>query len=157
MASKKERLRIRLADWLQRQKPPAVDEEVRARIEAEFGEASPRMIRDLLRESGVSLTPLVEGVRQDTLENLERTLLALTEAYHSSEEAPFRRQCRATVIEAKDHARFAVRNPKVEPDKRALKEEMVLWMLTWLENPEIFPDWVGLRKARLTADRSNRL
>jgi len=26
------------------------------------------------------------------------------------------------------------------------KEEMVLWMLTWLENPGVFATWLELRK-----------
>ena len=46
------------------------------------------------------------------------------------------------MIEAKDHARWAARNP----EKRAEKQEMALWMLTWLENPPLFPQWVKLRR-----------
>jgi hypothetical protein len=47
------------------------------------------------------------------------------------------------VIAAKDHARFASR----KEEKRPEKEEMILWMLTWLENPPVFPEWVRLRRA----------
>jgi hypothetical protein len=47
------------------------------------------------------------------------------------------------VITAKDHARLAARNL----DKRAEKEEMLLWLLTWLENPPLFRDWVRLRRS----------
>ena len=49
-------------------------------------------------------------------------------------------------VKVKDRARFASRNPKVSPEKRAVKEEMVQWMLVWLENPEVFPAWVRARK-----------
>jgi hypothetical protein len=49
------------------------------------------------------------------------------------------------VIEAKEHARWAARNP----DKRTEKLEMALWMLTWLENPPLFPQWVRLRRQTL--------
>jgi len=49
---------------------------------------------------------------------------------------------RRAVITAKDHARLAAR----KEEKRAAKEEMILWMLTWLENPGLFPDWLRLRK-----------
>ena len=38
-------------------------------------------------------------------------------------------------------------------EKRAQKEEMVQWMLVWLENPAIFPQWVKLRRAAAPAPR----
>jgi hypothetical protein len=49
---------------------------------------------------------------------------------------------RRAVITSKEHARLAARNPA----KRAEKEEMILWMLTWLENPPLFAAWVRLRR-----------
>jgi hypothetical protein len=48
---------------------------------------------------------------------------------------------RRLVIAAKDHARLAARNP----EKRADKHEMNLWLTTWLENPPVFEEWVLLR------------
>ena len=50
------------------------------------------------------------------------------------------------MIAAKDRARFVARNPKTSPDKKAQKDEMAQWMLVWLENPEVFPAWVEIRK-----------
>jgi hypothetical protein len=38
------------------------------------------------------------------------------------------------------------RRPTTSPEKRAQKDEMVQWMLVWLENPEVFPAWVEIRK-----------
>jgi formylmethanofuran dehydrogenase subunit E len=38
------------------------------------------------------------------------------------------------------------RNHKVEPEKRAEKEEIMQWFKIWLETPETFFDWVELRK-----------
>jgi hypothetical protein len=49
------------------------------------------------------------------------------------------------VITAKDHSRFAALRSKDEA-KRREKEEMVEWMIVWLENPAIFPQWVRLRR-----------
>ncbi|HWR52434.1 MAG TPA: hypothetical protein VN428_15085 [Bryobacteraceae bacterium] len=72
-------------------------------------------------------------MRQSGFEELERTLAALVECDRAA--------ARRLVIEAKDHARLALRR---EPD--AAREEMILWMLTWLENPEAFLIWVRLRK-----------
>jgi len=56
------------------------------------------------------------------------------------------RYCRRQVIAAKDRARFTARNPRTAPAKQAEKEQMVEWMLVWLENPEVFPAWVEARK-----------
>lgn len=104
-------------------------------------------LRRLLRDSGVALYPSVEGVRQDSFEELERTLLALAAEYSAAratgdhERADF---CRRAVLAGKDHARLASR--KAPPGRRADKEEMVAWMLVWLENPEAFPVWLRLRK-----------
>jgi hypothetical protein len=78
----------------------------------------------------------VEGVRQENLAGLERTLVALL-----GEE---RRAARTLIIEAKDHARWSLR-------KHPEKQEMILWMLTWLENPGIFPQWLKIRKEALRA------
>lgn len=99
------------------------------------------MFRDLLRESGAPLDAMVEGVRQEDFTALERTLLALAGVYAGADLAG-RRRCRQVVIAAKDHAKLAARKPELAEQK----QEMVLWMLTWLENPGVFEDWVELRK-----------
>ena len=94
---------------------------------------------------------MVEGVRQESFEELERTLLALDREYAAAREAGDEAQaraCRRAVIEAKDHARLALRNPKTHPEKAAQKQEMILWLLTWLENPAVFAPWLVLRKQR---------
>jgi len=56
------------------------------------------------------------------------------------------RYCRRQAIAAKDRARFAARNPSTSPEKKAQKDEMAQWLLVWLENPEVFPAWVEIRK-----------
>jgi hypothetical protein len=127
--------------------------------EVEFGEllcalapVSEGYLRRLLRETGIPLAPLVGGIRQDSYEELERTLLEMLREYAdavASGNPPRARECRRAVITAKDHARFALRSPKLTPERRAAKDEMVLWMLTWLENPGIFPAWLELRKRAL--------
>lgn len=149
MPTKKQTLQTRLADLLESNTPPVITTAIATQLRASLGApVSDNMWKDLLRSCNVPLAPLLEGVRQETLASLERTLLALWQEYHAGD-PDTRRRCRALVIEAKDHARLAARNPKVDDAKRALKEEMVLWMLTWLENPEAFALWVPLRKHRL--------
>ncbi len=88
-------------------------------------------------------------IRSKTLEELEASLRDFARMY--AEEPVHRRLLRDVVIKAKDRARFASRNPKVAPEKKALKEEMVGWMLVWLDDPAMFGDWVALRvRERLT-------
>jgi hypothetical protein len=106
-------------------------------------------LRRLLRETGIPLAPLVGGIRQDSFEELERTLLEMEREYAdavSRGNAPLAQACRRTVITAKDHARFALRSPRLTAEHISCKTEMLLWMLTWLENPGVFPKWLGLRK-----------
>jgi hypothetical protein len=133
--------RAELSQWLERERPARIDETEWAMLRAELGSISTSYLRRLLRESGVPLGPLIEGVRQETFEALESSLLSLLEEYERSD--PARRQSiRRVVIEAKDHARWAAR----KPERRTEKEEMALWMLTWLENPPLFRQWVQIRR-----------
>ena len=111
-------------------------------LHVELAPVSGSTLRRLLRESGVPLAPLVEGVRQGSFDALESSLLGFLQEYERSDAAG-QTSIRRVVIEAKEHARWAARIP----DKRAEKQEMVLWMLTWLENPPLFPQWVKLRRA----------
>lgn len=129
--------RTELVRWLDQRRPERIGTAEWEALRAAVAPVSEGYLRRLLRESGAALSPLVEGVRQEDLAALERTLLALR--------AEDRTQARRLVIEAKQHARWAL-------PKHPEKEEMILWMLTWLENPEIFPAWVALRKRALHED-----
>ena len=133
--------RADLLGWLERNRPQRIGEKEWAMLHVEIGPVSGSTLRRLLRESGVPLAPLVEGVRQETFEALESSLLSMLQEYESGDPA-YRASIRRLVIEAKEHARWAARIP----DKRATKQEMALWMLTWLENPPLFPQWVRLRQ-----------
>ncbi|HUQ91882.1 MAG TPA: hypothetical protein VM120_09380 [Bryobacteraceae bacterium] len=149
MASKNDKNRALVGAWLERNKPALIDPEIASALRRELESVSARAFHDLLRECDVPLAPLVEGVRQEDFQQLERTLLGLAQEYRDHP-----KECRAAVIEAKDHAKLAARNGKVDLPKRRQKEEMVLWMLTWLENPPIFELWVALRKNALIEAQS---
>lgn len=133
--------RTELARWLEEHRPARIGEaefEVLGRALAPVSES---YLRKLVRESGVPLAPMVEGVRQGSFDELETSLLRFQDEYERGDPAR-RAAVRRVVIASKDHARLAARNPA----KRAEKEEMILWMLTWLENPPLFADWVRLRR-----------
>lgn len=146
MAELKPPVKRRLHEYLAARGPGAVSEADWTEILRRFAPASPSYLRRLLRESGLPLAPLVEGVRQGSFEDLERTLLAIEHEY-SAADSPRRDACRRAVIEAKDHARLALR--RAPPDRRADRDEMIRWMLVWLENPAAFPAWLRLRRKRI--------
>jgi hypothetical protein len=119
--------------------------------EADFGELAKafasmtdRSLRHAVRDAGLPLHAIVEGVRQESLDELARTLIALQSEYQETDNRDRRRRIRALVIEAKTHARFATR-------RKPEKQEMVEWMLVWLQDPDLFETWVNLRM-RLLGD-----
>ena len=109
-------------------------------------------LRHLLAETGIPVEPPFGGVRQKTFAELEQSLLDFEQVYTHAKETGDRSRaqlCRNVVIQAKDHARLAAHNPKATAEKKAMKEEMIQWMLVWLENPGVFPAWVRLRRPKM--------
>lgn len=142
----------RLKAWLATRKVDSVGEAEWDALRAELAPISDGYLRRLLRASGVTLAPVIEGVVQDDFESLERSLRALEVEYATGDRA-YARRIRDLVITAKDHARWALRRLEAKHDaddagSSGAKREMLLWLQTWLENPPLFPVWVELRKRR---------
>ncbi len=96
-----------------------------------------------IRGSGLKILAPWSGVAVHSIEELEESLREFTRVYEARPD--LRRYCRDEIIVAKDRARWASLSPRVEENKRALKAEMVQWMLVWLDDPAVFPVWVQLR------------
>lgn len=126
----------KVADWLAGRGEVSLADF--AELEAVAG-VSAVHLRRVLRGMPVRLAPEVEGVRQDSRENLERTLAAQSRLYAGDPVGT-----RARVLEAKQHARLALRR-KPEEEWR---QEVLLHLNTWLENPAIYPLWVELTKKK---------
>ena len=138
-------------DWLAAMGCAAVTESVFADMVRALPAVKEAALRHAVRESGLPMAALVEGVRQGSLEELARTLCALQVEYQaaSTEQDQERmRRIRALVIESKTHARFAAR---LKQDKR----EIVEWMLVWLQNPGLFDTWVRLRLRSIVVERED--
>jgi hypothetical protein len=131
-----------LASWLEEHHPAQIGEPEFALLRTELAPVSESYLRRLVRECGVPLDPMVEGVRQGTFAELEASLLRLLAEYERSD-PPRRMAVRRLVITAKEHASLAARIPGKRPDK----EEMILWLTTWLENPPVFREWVSIRRS----------
>jgi len=110
-------------------------------------------LRDWLAEVGLPVDQPYRGVDTKTLDALEDSLATMAALYER--DISKRKLCRATVIAAKDRTRFAANNQKVDPVKRALKSEMVEWMLVWLSDPAMFPSWAKIRKS-IRLSQANR-
>jgi hypothetical protein len=129
---------------MEEHRPARIGEAEFVQLQKALAPISEGYLRKLLRDSGMPLDILVEGVRQATFDELEKSLFAMLAEYESSDVAR-RTAVRRLAITAKDHARLAARIP----EKRADKEEMILWLTTWLENPPVFPDWVRIRREKI--------
>jgi hypothetical protein len=114
----------------------------------ELAPISDSYLRQTLRASGVPLCASVAGVSLESLEALEASLIAVADEYDHSDRTG-KKACRDAVIAGKDRARWSIKRASDDPAKQAVREEMVLWMLTWLENPAIFSSWAKLRRPGL--------
>jgi hypothetical protein len=138
-----------LRDYLAANQPAAITEAVWHDLLLRLAPVSESYLRDLLRDTGLPFDQPYSGIRQHTFEELEHGLRTMLQVYSDSQSAGERdraRYCRRQVIAAKDRAKFLAATPRSTPEKRTQKEEMVQWMLVWLENPEVFPAWVDARK-----------
>ena len=129
--------------WLAQHTPPRIEPSDFAQILTDLAPIKEPTLRRALRESGWPLAPLVEGVRQDTLDKLQRTLTAMATEYETNPAA-----ARQAVLTARNHAEW---NLKRHPPDDPIKQEAFFWLRTWLENPAVFPVWCSLRVARQPA------
>jgi hypothetical protein len=131
-----------LREYLESARPPAITQAVWRDLSRRLAPVSESYLRDLLRATGLPFDQPYAGIRQHTFEELEQSLREMLRVYAEAAAAGDRdgaRYCRRQVIAAKDRAKFLAR-------KIPEKEEMVRWMLVWLENPEVFPHWVDARR-----------
>lgn len=144
---------------------PAEIDQLRRKLIAEHGEegrTGAEYIADVLKDAGlkVNLSQLEEVEDQfeeefedllhfKTLSDAEVSLMRLDELSRRFQ-AHTEKAAAARVLEVarlgKRRAEMIARNHKVEPQKRAEKEEIANWFRIWLENPDAFFDWLDVRK-----------
>jgi hypothetical protein len=56
------------------------------------------------------------------------------------------RRVRDTALKGRQRAQMIARNAAVAERKRAEKAEIAEWFAVWLQTPEIFDDWLDLRR-----------
>ncbi len=145
---------------------PAEVEQIRRQLVARLGpggKTSAEYIAGVLETAGMrvvwSTKADTEGQYEEefqdllhfaNLEDAEMCIMRLDELYRKFQEE----QERAAVERVLEVARMGrrraemiARNHKVEPEKRAEKEEITQWFKVWLETPDVFFDWLEARKA----------
>lgn len=93
------------------------------------------MFRNILKFSDFKQT--VISLRQ--LENLRKKFTA-------ENDREGLRLVRETALKGKQRAGMISRNPKVDQKKREEKKEIAEWFTIWLQNPQIFENWIELRQ-----------
>jgi hypothetical protein len=144
---------------------PAEIDQLRRRLLAEHGEEGKTgsdYIAEVLQNAGWKvLLHLQEEAEEEyeeefedllhfkTLEDAEISIMRLDELMRKfrahGENAAVERVLNVARL-GKRRAEMIARNHKVEPQKRAEKEEIAGWFRIWLETPDAFFDWLDVRK-----------
>jgi len=126
------------------------------------GKTAPEYIADVLAEAGLRVVWSTEADTEgryeeefhdllhfSTLEEAEICVMRLDELLRKFR-AEGERAAAARVLEVarlgRRRAEMIARNHRVDPTKRAEKEEILQWFKVWLETPDAFFDWLELRK-----------
>jgi hypothetical protein len=145
---------------------PAEVEQIRRQLVAQLGpvgKTSSDYIAGVLETAGMrivwSTKADTEGQYEEefhdllhfaTLEDAEMCIVRLDELYRKfkedEENAAVERVFEVARM-GRRRAEMIARNHKVEPQKRAEKEEIMQWFKVWLDTPDAFFDWLEVRKS----------
>jgi hypothetical protein len=165
MATKKEMILQTAREIGAQQFTPAEIDQLRRKLIAEYGEdgkTGTDYIADVLKDAGIKVALSLQEEAEEqyeeefedllhfkTLEDAEVSIMRLDELMRK-----FRTHDEHAAVErvfsiarlGKRRAEMIARNPKVEAQKRAEKMEIANWFRIWLETPDVFFDWLDVRK-----------
>jgi hypothetical protein len=98
----------------------------------------------VIQQSGLPMDAPWCGVHHHTFEDLEKSLREFSAIYESRPD--LRQFSRQQVIAAKDRAKFLAAQNTLDAETRVRKAAMAEWMLIWLGDPALFPDWLNALK-----------
>lgn len=93
------------------------------------------MFRNILKFSDFRQTKV-------SIRNLEN----LRQKFSRDKDKEGLRLVRETALKGKSRAAMIAKNPKVDEKKRDEKAEIAEWFTIWLQSPEIFENWIELRR-----------
>lgn len=85
----------------------------------------------------------------DTLATAEQAIRTIDRYYRRYSSEGYREgvvRCQDFAKRARIRAQLIADNGAVAPESRALKAEIAFWLEIWLRTPELFDDWLALRK-----------
>lgn len=110
----------------------------------ELRRAMPDVSVSAIQQSGLPIDAPWCGVHQHTFEDLEKSLSEFSAIYESRPD--LRQFTRQQVIAAKDRAKFLAARNTADAETRTRKAAMAEWMLIWLGDPALFPNWLSALK-----------
>jgi len=156
--------------WIEAHKPARAGRAETQAIRAELaralgprGRISDEYLLAVLDQAGVTVDAELRGISPElfhalhfgTLEAAEATLRTLHERHERArlsggpEGKAAIEECRRAALLVRARAERIARSRKGDPAKCAEKEEIAHWFAIWLQTPDLFFDWLALRKQRL--------
>lgn len=99
-----------------------------------------RFLSDLVSASDLDFTGLAEAA--ESIKRLEAVRKRLEQEADQSKLAGLR----DLVVRVKDETGLVARSRIVEENERLEAGEIVQWLTVWLQQPEMFDDWLSLRQ-----------
>ena len=134
-------------------------ETLRRQIAAQRGGAPPSRpaVLELLLATDAEVSPSIGGFAPDLrgrvhigdYDSAQASLIEMTGLYAQARAAGDSLRaadCRRAVEHGQQRLGFLLRRPNLSDQKRREKSELREWFRIWLEAPELFPDWVLLRR-----------
>jgi hypothetical protein len=153
-----------ILDYLEEHHPPVVLRgdvaAVRRALHQQLGEkgrVSDRYLFAIIEERGVPIEAALGGLPAELLAILKFDTLpgaaAAIQELETRRQAALQAGDRSTLDaclragrRARESAEWVSRNARVRAAVRAERGEIALWFRVWLETPEIFPDWLEVRR-----------
>jgi hypothetical protein len=144
----------------------AIQRELRARL-GDRGESTLSYVAQVLRAAGsqvdvgpssddryvgiaepyaARLSGLLQFADFAAAETSLRDLDAAHREYVAAADYAGARLVRALALKGRLRAQSLARNARVNPEKREEKQEIANWFRVWLQSPDLFSDWLELRK-----------
>jgi hypothetical protein len=123
----------------------------------EKGRVSDRYLLEIVEERGVPIDASLGGLPLEllailTFDTLLGAVAAIQELEHRRQAALAAKDrvaadtCVRAGRRARERAEWVSRNALVRATVRAERSEIALWFRVWLETPDVFPDWLEVRR-----------
>ncbi len=83
-------------------------------------------------------------VKTGSLTETRKSLIAMSNEYKQATDQLHAKDIHRAVIYSKEHIRLSL-GSKISEEKRTEKQEILDWLLVWLENPRIFENWISVK------------